>query len=88
MRTVNEIVRNPKHPYSQALLDIMPVLGKILTEKRKILQGETPNAAAVLKGCKFCGRCPEAMDICAETEPKNVEISPGHFVMCHKYAAP
>ena len=66
---------------------IMPVPGKILTEKRKILQGETPNAGAVVEGCKFCGRCPEAMDICAATEPENVEISPGHFVMCHKYAA-
>ena len=35
----------------------------------------------------ICGRCPEAMDICAGTEPENVEISPEHFVMCHKYAA-
>ena len=85
--TADEIVRNPMHPYSRALLDIMPVPGKILTEKRKILQGETPNAGAVVKGCKFCGRCPEAMEICAATEPENVEISPGHFVMCHKYAA-
>lgn len=85
--TADEIVRNPMHPYSRALLDIMPVPGKILTEKRKILQGETPNAGTVVKGCKFCGRCPEAMDICAGTEPENVEISPGHFVMCHKYAA-
>ena len=85
--TADEIVRNPMHPYSRALLDIMPVPGKILTEKRKILQGETPNAGAVVEGCKFCGRCPEAMDICAGTEPENVEISPGLFVMCHKYAS-
>lgn len=52
-----------------------------------IFQSETPNAGAVIKGCKFCGRCPVAMEICAKTEPENVEISPGHFVMCHKYAA-
>ncbi len=83
--SADEIVRDPKHPYSKALLNIMPVPGKILTEKRKILEGETPNAGAEIKGCKFCGRCPEAMEICHEVEPENKEISPGHYVMCHKY---
>ena len=85
--TAEEIVKNPKHPYSRALLDIMPVPGKVLTEKRKILEGETPNAGAEVTGCKFCGRCPEAMEICSQIEPENVAISPGHFVMCHKYAS-
>lgn len=84
--TADEIVNNPKHPYSKALLAIMPVPGKILTEKRNILEGETPNAGVEIKGCKFCGRCPEAMEKCHTTEPENVEVSPGHFVMCHKYA--
>lgn len=84
--TADEIVSDPKHPYSKALLDIMPVPGKVLTEKRKILEGETPNAGAEVTGCKFCGRCPEVMDICSKEEPENIEISPGHFVMCHKYA--
>lgn len=84
--TADEIVSNPKHPYSKALLDIMPVPGKVLTGKRKILEGETPNAGVEVTGCKFCGRCPEAMDICNTREPENVEISPGHFVMCHKFA--
>ncbi len=84
--TADEIVSNPKHPYSKALLDIMPVPGKVLTGKRRILEGETPNAGIETTGCKFCGRCPEAMDICSKSEPENVEISPGHFVMCHKFA--
>lgn len=84
--TADEIVNNPKHPYSKALLAIMPVPGKILTEKRNILEGETPNAGVEIKGCKFCGRCPEVMEKCHTTEPENVEVSPGHFVMCHKYA--
>ncbi|MBR5315239.1 MAG: ABC transporter ATP-binding protein [Firmicutes bacterium] len=83
--TADQIVHNTQHPYSKALLNIMPVPGKVLTEKRQILEGETPNAGAVIKGCKFCGRCPEAMKICSEIEPENVEIEPGHFVMCHKF---
>jgi len=84
--TADEIVNNPKHPYSKALLGIMPVPGKVLTGKRKILEGETPNAGVEIKGCKFCGRCPEVMPKCHEIEPENIEISPGHFVMCHKYS--
>ena len=83
--TADQIVHHAKHPYSQALLNIMPVPGKVLTGKRKILDGETPNASADIKGCKFCGPCPEAMEICSEVEPENIEIEPGHFVMCHKY---
>ena len=83
--TADQIVKNPKHPYSRALLDIMPVPGKVLTEKRNILEGETPNAGTVVTGCKFCGRCPVAMEICSKIEPENVEIAPGHYVMCHKY---
>ena len=85
--TAHEIIKNPKHPYTQALLDIMPVPGKVLTEKRRILEGETPNAGTEVRGCKFCGRCPVAMEICGQVEPENKEVSPGHFVMCHKYTA-
>ena len=82
--SAGEIVKNAKHPYTKALLDIMPIPGKILTEKRKILEGETPNASSDIKGCKFCGRCPLAMDICKEAEPDYYEAEPGHLIMCHR----
>ena len=85
MGTSDQIIKHALHPYSRALLSIMPVPGKVLTEKRQILEGETPNAAADIKGCKFCGRCPYAMDICREAEPEYKEIEKGHFVYCHKY---
>lgn len=79
-----DIVKNAKHPYTRALLDIMPIPGKTLTGKRKILEGETPNASSEIRGCKFCGRCPYVMDICKETEPEYIEVSPGHQVYCHR----
>lgn len=82
--TADEIVHGCIHPYSRALLDIMPVPGKILTGKRKILEGETPNAAEDIRGCKFSGRCPMATDICREREPEYTEVSPGHLVACHR----
>lgn len=85
MGTTEQIIKHALHPYSQALLSIMPIPGKILTQKRCLLKGETPNAAAVIKGCKFCGRCPQAMKICEELEPDYKEIEKGHFVYCHRY---
>ena len=82
--TANEIVHHAVHPYSKALLNIMPVPGKILTEKRQILEGETPNASEDIRGCKFCGRCPLAEERCFKEEPEYTEVSPGHLVYCHK----
>ncbi|MGN1333516.1 MAG: ABC transporter ATP-binding protein [Anaerovoracaceae bacterium] len=83
--TAEQIVKHALHPYSKALLAVMPVPGKVLTEKRQLLQGETPNAATEIKGCKFCGRCPAAMEICREKEPEYKELEKGHFVYCHRY---
>lgn len=83
--TAEQITRRALHPYSKALLSIMPVPGKALRGKRQILEGETPNAAAAVKGCKFCGRCPLATELCRETEPNYKEAEKGHFVYCHRY---
>ncbi|MBR6472540.1 MAG: ABC transporter ATP-binding protein [Firmicutes bacterium] len=82
--TANEIVHHAAHPYSKALLNIMPIPGKILTGKRQILEGETPNASEDIKGCKFCGRCPLAEERCFKEAPEYTEVSPGHLVYCHK----
>ncbi len=83
--TADQIVKHALHPYSQALLSVMPVPGKLLSGKRQILEGETPNAAADIKGCRFCGRCPVAMEICKEQEPQHKMVEEGHFVSCHRY---
>jgi len=83
--TADQIVKHALHPYSKALLSVMPVPGKLLSGKRQILEGETPNAAADIKGCRFCGRCPVAMEICKEQEPQHKMVEEGHFVSCHRY---
>lgn len=83
--TADQIVKHALHPYSQALLSVMPVPGKLLSGKRQILEGETPNAAADIRGCRFCGRCPMAMEICKEQEPQHKMVEEGHFVSCHRY---
>ena len=83
--TADQIVKHALHPYSKALLSVMPVPGKLLSGKRQILEGETPNAAADIKGCRFCGRCPVAMEICKEQEPQHKMVEEGHVVSCHRY---
>lgn len=81
----DQIVKHALHPYSRALLSVMPIPGKILSGKRQILEGETPNAASDIKGCRFCGRCPCAMEICKEQEPEYKMAEDGHYVSCHRY---
>lgn len=83
--TADQIIKHGVHPYTKALTAIMPIPGVNRDKKRVVLEGETPNASADIKGCKFCGRCPEAMEICKTHEPEFKELEPGHCIMCHKY---
>lgn len=80
------IIKEGLHPYTQALMAIMPVPGEIRVGDRPVLEGETPNAAIEIKGCKFCSRCPKVMERCWESEPMPKEISPGHRVACFLFS--
>ena len=83
MGTADEILKDSRHPYSKALINIMPIPGKMIDSKREILEGETPNAAVDIRGCKFCARCPVKQDICETEEPELKEVAPGHVCACH-----
>ncbi len=77
-----EIIKRGLHPYTQALMAVMPVPGQVRESGRTVLEGETPNAAIRIEGCKFSGRCPRAFDRCRKEEPELVEVGPGHSVAC------
>ncbi len=79
----NGIVGHPLHPYTQALLDSIPVLGE--GEREVNIKGEIPNPIDVPPGCRFHPRCPFVMDKCRQVEPEFKEIETGHFVSCHLY---
>jgi len=77
------VIQNGLHPYTKALIRIMPKPGEKVDGLKKVLEGETPNPSDLILGCKFCGRCPVKEKICAEKEPKMSEIESGHWVACH-----
>ena len=82
---VHPLFENPLHPYTKGLLASLPDPGKQLKGKLQAIPGLIPHILELPKGCKFCTRCPDVMDICWEKEPELKEISEGHFVRCHLY---
>ncbi len=85
--SAEELYREPRHPYTQALLLAIPIPDPQVERQKKriILKGEIPSALAPLKGCPFVSRCPHATIRCEQESPKLKEIKTGHQVACHLY---
>ncbi len=80
--SMREVLKNPKHPYTQALLSVIPVPNPRLRKKRIILQGETPNPINLPSGCRFHPRCPVAMDVCKQSDPPLIKVSETQHAAC------
>jgi oligopeptide/dipeptide ABC transporter ATP-binding protein len=81
---LEEITRNPLHPYTQALFSAVPVPDPKRREEKMILAGEPPSQMNPPSGCRFHPRCPFAQPICAEKLPDLVEEAGKHYVACHQ----
>ncbi|HJQ24289.1 MAG TPA: ABC transporter ATP-binding protein [Blastocatellia bacterium] len=77
-----EIFARPLHPYTQALLEAIPVPVPKARRAPHKLEGDAPTPAAPPAGCRFHPRCPMAIDECTRARPPLVEITPGHRVAC------
>jgi oligopeptide/dipeptide ABC transporter ATP-binding protein len=78
-----ELLRNPKHPYTEALVSAVPAADPDIKSLRIVLQGDVPSPANPPSGCVFHPRCRYAQAICSQEEPKLEEVAPGHFASCH-----
>ncbi len=84
--TVKDILTNPLHPYTQALLSAIPIPDPKARETRKvILRGEIPSPLNKPRGCLLNPRCPFAMDICRKEKPPLTEIEKGRYASCWLY---
>ena len=80
---VKELFDNPKHPYTQALIDAIHVADlKFRNKKRVILQGEVSSPIEPKPGCRFAPRCTYVRKECTEKDVEQKEVEPGHFVSC------
>jgi oligopeptide/dipeptide ABC transporter ATP-binding protein len=76
------VLNDPRHPYTQALISVIPVPNPRRRRKRMILTGETPNPIDLPSGCRFHPRCPAAFDQCAQVEPRLESVDDDHQVAC------
>ena len=77
------IFTRPLHPYTEALLDAVPVPDPTARRQRRVLGGDVPSPINPPPGCHFHTRCPYAEERCRREEPLMQEVTPGQFVACH-----
>ncbi|GAA5235184.1 dipeptide ABC transporter ATP-binding protein [Verticiella sediminum] len=77
------IWRSPAHPYTQALIDAIPVMDPRHERNAGAIHGDLPNPFQPPAGCSFHTRCPHALPVCREQAPALREIGPGHHAACH-----
>ena len=83
-----DVLARPLHPYTQALLSVIPVPNPRLRRKRMILTGETPNPVNLPSGCRFHPRCPIAIERCKQEDPALRRLGPTQDVACLLAEAP
>ena len=83
--SVDEVLGNPRHPYTQALLSAVPVIAQDGRREIIRLQGDLPSPVNPPSGCHFHPRCPRAMPTCREGYPETTAFSATHAVRCYLY---
>jgi peptide/nickel transport system ATP-binding protein len=80
--TVGEVLDDPKHPYTKALLSAVPVVDPARPREVIRLEGNMPSPAEPPAGCHFHPRCPEAIPACANAYPEEIRPSDTRTVHC------
>jgi oligopeptide/dipeptide ABC transporter ATP-binding protein len=77
-----QVLANPRHPYAQALLSVVPLPDPAARRRPVILGGETPDPARIPAGCRFHPRCPLAFDRCRSVDPPLFLVGEDHTAAC------
>ncbi len=85
MGTVDQVLMNPRHPYSKLLRDSIPQADPQKRWTTTIVLSELEQEEYLRQGCKFAGRCPDVMDVCKRVVPADINVD-GVLVRCHKYS--
>ncbi|MEM2703267.1 MAG: ABC transporter ATP-binding protein [Candidatus Bathyarchaeia archaeon] len=86
MGNVEQVILNSLHPYTEALIDAVPLPDPTSKRIEVRIKGEIPSPINPPSGCRFHTRCYAYIgDICKTNDPQLVEVEKGHFVACHKY---
>ncbi|GJL77497.1 MAG: ABC transporter ATP-binding protein [Nitrospinaceae bacterium] len=82
MAASDRLYNRPHHPYTEALLSVIPTIESGKKKQRLLIKGDIPSAANPPSGCAFHTRCPIKEKQCETTVPELKEVEPGHFVAC------
>ena len=82
LSTNDVIYKNPRHPYTQALIAASPIPNPKIKRDRIILEGDVPSPINPPAGCHFFSRCPKRAKLCDKSTPDLREIEPNHWVRC------
>jgi len=81
--STGDLYGRPRHPYTEALLNAVPVPDPERHRQKQVLSGEIPSPINPPAGCHFHPRCPYAKELCREQYPALQEQAPGHKAACH-----
>jgi oligopeptide/dipeptide ABC transporter ATP-binding protein len=79
---IQQVLNNPQHPYTKALLSVIPIPNPRQRRERIILKGAPPNPIEVPPGCRFHPRCPVAFERCKLVDPQLIAVSAEHQAAC------
>jgi oligopeptide/dipeptide ABC transporter ATP-binding protein len=77
-----QVLKNPAHPYTKALLSVIPVPNPRRRRERIILKGDPPNPVDLPPGCRFHPRCPVAVEECHQVDPQLENLEGVHQAAC------
>ncbi len=86
MASSRELFEHPMHPYTQALLSAIPLPDPRVERKRSriVLEGGITSPINLPDNCRFCSRCGQCEERCRQAIPPLIEVTPEHFVACHR----